>query len=690
VSVNRELRDRAIRHAIFLQRIKGEQANAILRMMDRELYPELKRLLAARLAKMERIGTDTGPVTTARLRELSDNVKKLTGPKMRKTLAVLQTGIQNVAGTEAEWQVKALRDAAPITLDLNMPSPETMKALVTAQPMQGRLMGEWWSGVESNLQKGIQSTIQVGVAAGKTTPQIIRDLNGGEGGPLVASRAHAQAIARTAVNHYANAARQETYKENSDVIKGWQFVATLDDRTTIECSTLDGQEFDLDDTAHQPPIHWNCRSTTVPIVKSFEELGIDAKELPEGERASMDGQVPETVTMEEFLTNKGEEFQNEVLGPGRAEIFRGGKVPFAKFIDQDLKPLSLAQLRVLEGMPPLPGPDEPPLPPGIPEPVPDPPPLKPPPPPPRTPVEQIDDAVAKIEAKIAELEAKQAALKAEMDALLEQAVAGEGIDLLDALVGQNERLIAVYGSKAYKDLEARHQRTTFAKNRIVANATKSIHAMAEVSRPSDIPFGNARPQANAVTGAEWLRDHVHADIFPGETMPDIFTRMLPEKSRAFYRPSTRTVNLTRDDNIGTAVHEISHAIELSSPNTKARIADFLLRRALADPNGPRRLSELTGNTNYGPDEWAFEDQFPGTSKDRELSYIGRWYAPGATGATRRYQIKGKGPPLNLDDFAGATEVLSMGMEQFYNDPMNFRKNDPEYFRLIVELMGMGR
>ena len=31
---------------------------------------------------------------------------------------------------------------------------------------------------------------------------------------------------------------------------------------------------------------------------------------------------------------------------------------------------------------------------------------------------------------------------------------------------------------------------------------------------------------------------------------------------------------------------------------------------------------------------------------------------------------------------GETEVISMGLDQMYSDPVGFAKNDPEYFALI--------
>lgn len=73
-----------------------------------------------------------------------------------------------------------------------------------------------------------------------------------------------------------------------------------------------------------PPLHFNCRCVRIPVVKSWRDLGFDIDEVPEGTRASMDGQVPETQTYGAWLKTQPASVQDEALGPKRAELFRGG------------------------------------------------------------------------------------------------------------------------------------------------------------------------------------------------------------------------------------------------------------------------------------------------------------------------------------------------------------------------------
>ena len=61
---------------------------------------------------------------------------------------------------------------------------------------------------------------------------------------------------------------EEFARENQ--ITKQMFVATLDDRTSEECESYDGQVFDLDDSSKPDiPVHVNCRCTYVNIVDDW-------------------------------------------------------------------------------------------------------------------------------------------------------------------------------------------------------------------------------------------------------------------------------------------------------------------------------------------------------------------------------------------------------------------------------------
>jgi SPP1 gp7 family putative phage head morphogenesis protein len=643
--VNAVLRERAIRHAIYLQRLKAGYSKKVLDLLEKDVLAELRRLIQARASKIERLGTDTGPVTSARLNDIEENVRKLTGPKMRSTLKVLEGDMTSLVGTEAEWQVAALREAAPIDLSFNMPSPATLASLVSLKPMEGRVLGEWWRGLDRKIGDGVMRTLRTGIAIGKTSDDIVSDLIGARG-PIEMAKRDARTLVRTATNSYANDARLATYKENSDVIKGYQFIATLDDRTTDICAALDGEVFDIDDEQHLPPMHWNCRSTTVPVTKSFEEMGIDADELPPGERSSMDGQVPETQTYSDFLKGQDEAFQNDVLGEERADIFRTGKVPLAKFIDDQSRPLSLDDLRALESLPP-------PTP--TPEPTPQPVVVAPSPiseampPPPPSPSDDIENIQLLLDT-----------IRREREAISKQrgVAAGE----YEATLGRVKYLGATepIGSKVLDEALTDATKAKIKLDRLGEMEREAIH------RAMTIPESQ-RASINLSTRLKSHPEMVDRAQTAARFIESLWKKKTPKQSLTVYlkksvrrdgqrysataKPWSREVFLKPDSPISTAVHEIAHILE-TDPALKRDIRAFFERKTAG------RKSEWLGK-GYDKNEVAFKGVFM-------HDYMGK------------------------DTALGYTELVSMGFEWLYKNPQQLLSREPELFELLVKWLRVGR
>ena len=90
---------------------------------------------------------------------------------------------------------------------------------------------------------------------------------------------------------------------NCEMVEEFEFVATLDGRTSDKCRSMDGKRFKLNEAApfvNQPPLHYNCRSTTIPY---FEDLD----EYNQSERVARDEQgktymVPANMSYREWCT----------------------------------------------------------------------------------------------------------------------------------------------------------------------------------------------------------------------------------------------------------------------------------------------------------------------------------------------------------------------------------------------------
>ena len=96
-----------------------------------------------------------------------------------------------------------------------------------------------------------------------------------------------------------------------------------------------------------PPRHFNCRSSLIPVLKSFEELGLPKIDFPEGTRASIDGQIPADISFNDFLRGKSATFQNNLLGPAKARLWRSNKITLKQLVDVRGNPLTVAELQLL-------------------------------------------------------------------------------------------------------------------------------------------------------------------------------------------------------------------------------------------------------------------------------------------------------------------------------------------------------
>jgi len=177
--------------------------------------------------------------------------------------------------------------------------------------------------------------IRSGVFSGETTQQIARRMIGklefGDFGPLSVKQLaqsggeltklannQIQTIVRTSVNQVQNQASQAVYAANSKVAPKYEYVATLDSRTSPICRRLDGQKFAYN-KGPTPPQHFNCRSTTVPVV-DYEGLQKKYPRLekpPVGKvvsRPSATGRVPQGTAYGDWLLKQDKKLQIKTLG----------------------------------------------------------------------------------------------------------------------------------------------------------------------------------------------------------------------------------------------------------------------------------------------------------------------------------------------------------------------------------------
>lgn len=338
--------DVAVRHQVMLEGVKAEYQKLVVPYLK-----DLDKRLRLRLTKSE--------LTTygkKRLNALISSVGDMTENVLSGAMVDLTGELSSLAKAEAVFESKSLDDAVSnVAFNAKTPAASQVVAAIGSTPLTvtgptgGMLLQPFmknWTGVQ---KRSVQNRIRQGVFEGKTNSQILTDIRGTNAakfkdGLLGLSNAQFRAVVNTAVQHVSSVARMQTYAENADIVQGYEWLSTLDDKTTPICQSLDGRVFKVGE-GPIPPAHINCRSTTVAA------LDDDFDFLKEGAtRSSINGPVPANQTYYDWLKGQPVAFQDHALGSkALGKVFRNGDLTstgFAKMrLNKNFKPLTLAEMQ---------------------------------------------------------------------------------------------------------------------------------------------------------------------------------------------------------------------------------------------------------------------------------------------------------------------------------------------------------
>ena len=360
LTVNAELHDATIGHQVDLQQYTNGVVQRIIALLNRTDADLFARLSAA-LEQM-----DPASFTVERLDSLLQSVRALNVQAYQEVGRELNTVLREFAAYEAGWQQQLFSSTIPpqvqATIGVASVNAEQVYAAAMARPFQGRLLREWASSIEADRMARIRDSVRMGFVQQETIQDVVRRVRGTKAkgysdGIIEIDRRNAEAVVRTAVSHTAGFTRDRFMEGNSDLIKAQVWTATLDSRTSEVCRPRDGKQYQpvspYKPIGHSLPwlggpgrAHWNCRSTAVPVVKSWRELtGVDGLEFSPSERASMDGAVPADLTYGQWLKRQSAARQDQILGPTRGALLRRGGLEVDKFYSDKGVYLTLDQLR---------------------------------------------------------------------------------------------------------------------------------------------------------------------------------------------------------------------------------------------------------------------------------------------------------------------------------------------------------
>jgi SPP1 gp7 family putative phage head morphogenesis protein len=197
----------------------------------------------------------------------------------------------------------------------------------------------------------LNTVIQKGLLEGKSRAEIEASLLK----TTKLTENQARTLVTTGITHAQELTTQEFWDANPDVLSGFVYTAILDGNTTRTCGSLDGTVFPADAVTHRPPLHWNCRSSLVPVLKDYDALvATDSPRVTQSALADIppsrfNGQPPLRENFEEWLRRQPFKRQQSLLGSeDAATLFQNGTLRMNEFFTKLKRPISIGQLRTLD------------------------------------------------------------------------------------------------------------------------------------------------------------------------------------------------------------------------------------------------------------------------------------------------------------------------------------------------------
>ncbi len=251
-----------------------------------------------------------------------------------------QIAVKSISDTDDIAKLAASVTASSISSAAVLPTAAVLDRLATDAVIQGAAQGAWWQKQAADVQFKFAAAVRQGLAGAETNQQIVQRVRE----VMDVSKRNAAALVQTSTATIASDARAAAMAANDDLILGYRAVATLDSKTCLTCAPLDGLEWTK---AGNPigghkfplpsyPLHFNCRCLLLGKVLDGE---------PGGTRASTDGQVSAALTFEGWLERQPIERQNDILGKGRAELYRKGTITLQDLVSGRGRPLTIEQLK---------------------------------------------------------------------------------------------------------------------------------------------------------------------------------------------------------------------------------------------------------------------------------------------------------------------------------------------------------
>jgi hypothetical protein len=284
-SVNEVIFDQLVRHQIGLTRLSSGMVNDLIARLNK-FDPQIVQILQTINQRSSKTAIDKA-------------LRAINGVNHDAYAAISKDftkALKELAAHEVEFQKDtvfgALSDKAIKQLDVRVPTQKSVNEMVTSEPIDGSLLAEHINGMEIGRYNRIRDEIRREWNAGgdAVTENVVGGVVGTaeanyRDGLLDVSRRSMEQVGRTVSNAISGMARDAFFEANDNLF-----------------------------------------------------------DLGPGTRESMDGEVPESLTYNEWLKGQPAAVQDDILGPTRGELFRKGGIHLERFVDDSGRKWTLDEL----------------------------------------------------------------------------------------------------------------------------------------------------------------------------------------------------------------------------------------------------------------------------------------------------------------------------------------------------------
>lgn len=218
------LADQAATRVLRMQRYAAGQQKLVIRLLE-----DLEGKLALELEAANIPGVAAASYQRTRLTNLLKSTRETIRNAYREVNSESKKSAFGLVKVEHDFMIQAAEDAIGVNITGVTLSSQQLRSIASDTLIQGAPSKEWWGKQASDLQQRFTNTVRDGMLRGETNQQLVQRVRGTKAleykdGVMNTSYRNAESLVRTSVMAVSNEARTTIYEENTDIIKGVQWL----------------------------------------------------------------------------------------------------------------------------------------------------------------------------------------------------------------------------------------------------------------------------------------------------------------------------------------------------------------------------------------------------------------------------------------------------------------------------------